>query len=102
MTVLPFILGGQTPGGRGATGPKPSATQPGTPQETPPEDLCTIEGQVVNAVTGELLKKASLTLMPTERLCGAPHKRSDVMLLLTAARPPAGETSVVRLRVCNQ
>lgn len=40
-------------------------------QQTPapavaPEDRCTIEGQVINAITGEPLKKANLMLMRTD------------------------------------
>lgn len=42
--------------------------QQSQPQQTPapavaPEDRCTIEGQVINAITGEPLKKANLMLM---------------------------------------
>jgi len=40
------------------------APKPATP--VPPEDLCTVQGQVVNTVTGEPLKKANLNLQRTD------------------------------------
>src|SRR5215471_3817175 len=39
--------------------PPPAAPQPAAPA-TPAEDLCTIQGQVFNAVTGEPLRKVTL------------------------------------------
>jgi 5-hydroxyisourate hydrolase-like protein (transthyretin family) len=55
-------------GGAGRTvGQEPAGarqTQPPTPaQPTPPEDLCGISGQTVNAATGEPLRRVSVTLM---------------------------------------
>jgi uncharacterized surface anchored protein len=38
-----------------------------------PDDKCSIEGTVVNAMTGEPLKKAHLTLQPADRPNGAPY-----------------------------
>jgi 5-hydroxyisourate hydrolase-like protein (transthyretin family) len=39
-----------------------SAQQQPTPPPTPPEDKCSLEGEVVNLVTGEPVRKARLTL----------------------------------------
>ena len=39
----------------------PTAVQPSVPvQPTKPEDFCSVEGQVVNAVTGEPIRRASV------------------------------------------
>jgi hypothetical protein len=43
------------------------------PPEVKPEDKCALEGSVVNAVTGEPLKKARLTLRPIGVRNGTPH-----------------------------
>jgi len=56
-------------GGNG--GPVPNQNSPGTRASRPatpsaPEDLCTVQGQVMNAATGEPLKKANLTLQRTD------------------------------------
>lgn len=67
LLLLPAALAAQTSitmGGRGGVegAPPPQRTAP----PTPTEDLCAIEGQVLNAVSGEPLKKASLALMRTD------------------------------------
>jgi hypothetical protein len=67
LLLLPALLAAQTTivtGGTGGVGaaPPPQRTAP----PTPTEDLCAIEGQVLNAVSGEPLKKASLSLMRTD------------------------------------
>jgi protocatechuate 3,4-dioxygenase beta subunit len=67
LLLLPALLAAQTTsitvgtGGVGAA-PPPQNTAP----PTPTEDLCAIEGQVLNAVSGEPIKKASLSLMRTD------------------------------------
>jgi hypothetical protein len=51
LFLLPAILAAQPP-----------ANQP-APPATKPEDLCALSGQVLNAVTGEPLRRASIVLM---------------------------------------
>src|SRR5205823_5422160 len=63
LLVFPFTLAAQIGGG----GQIPNQTRVGgqaTPAATrsAPEDLCTIQGQVLNVSTGEPLKKANLNL----------------------------------------
>jgi hypothetical protein len=40
------------------------------PQPTKPEDLCIVEGQVANAVTGEPIRRASILLMRADPVPG--------------------------------
>jgi Carboxypeptidase regulatory-like domain len=65
LFLLPALLtaqtAAQTTGGTGGVGAAPPAQRTAPP--TPTEDLCALEGQVLNAVSGEPLKKASLSLM---------------------------------------
>ncbi|MBI1787988.1 MAG: carboxypeptidase regulatory-like domain-containing protein [Acidobacteria bacterium] len=49
---------------RGGAGRRPVPAVEKTP--TKPEDLCALEGQVLNSVTGEPIRKAALTLRPVE------------------------------------
>ena len=69
LLLLPSILIAQgtiTVGGGAGTSNRvgPTSTQPSVPpQPTKPEDLCSVEGQVVNAVTGEPITRASVLLM---------------------------------------
>src|SRR5579872_1312557 len=53
--AVPVLLAAQQPSG---VGPQPAPN----PQPTKPEDLCSVEGQVLNALTGEPLKKAQITM----------------------------------------
>ena len=53
--AVPVLLAAQQPVG---VAPQP----PANPQPTKPEDLCSVEGQVLNALTGEPLKKARITM----------------------------------------
>lgn len=57
LLVIPFALSAQI-GGQIAPG------QPGRPMPppSPPQDLCTIEGQVFDASTGEPLRKATISM----------------------------------------
>jgi hypothetical protein len=55
-----------TPGRSGST----DTRQMASPQPTKPEDLCTVEGQVINAVTGEPVRRASILLMRAEPVPG--------------------------------
>jgi len=52
--VAQVVVPGSTPPGTG----QPATIPP--PQPTRPEDICTLEGQVVNSLTGEPLKKAQI------------------------------------------
>jgi protocatechuate 3,4-dioxygenase beta subunit len=65
LTMLSFSMGAQTSGGRGALRPNP-ASSPTAAAETPPEDLCTLEGRVTDAPTGQPVRKATLTLTPAD------------------------------------
>ncbi len=42
--------------------PQPDNSPPASTQPTKPEDLCAIEGQVLNALTGEPVKKAHVKM----------------------------------------
>src|SRR5579859_4833713 len=55
LLAVPLLLAAQQPVG---VAPQPTAN----PQPTKPEDLCSVEGQVLNALTGEPLKKAQITM----------------------------------------
>jgi Carboxypeptidase regulatory-like domain len=49
----------------------PTSTQPSVPpQPTQPEDLCSVEGRVVNAITGEPIRRASVLLMRSDPVPG--------------------------------
>ena len=61
---------GQRPAGRPVMAANPVDVPPPTIR---PEDKCSIEGTVVNAVTGEPLKKAHLTLRPLGMQNGIPY-----------------------------
>jgi hypothetical protein len=67
----------QFPGPRGQQGQQPRGGQQGQPsaaqpaQPSKPEDLCTLEGQVVSGSTGEPLRKATLILRPVGSRGGA-------------------------------
>lgn len=67
LLVLSFELAAQAPG----VGQSPPSNQTGnqpaaTVAPSAPGDLCTIQGQVLNSVTGEPLKKANLSLQRTD------------------------------------
>lgn len=53
---------------RGPSAPQNQSAPPNaaTPSPSVPDDLCTIQGQVFDAVTGEPLKKANLSLQRTD------------------------------------
>ena len=59
LVALSFALYAQIGGVGQLAGQNPGSAQT-PPAATPLEDLCTIQGQVLNAITGEPLKKASL------------------------------------------
>ncbi len=62
-------------GGRRMAGNSSVAANPNdvAPAAVKPEDKCSVEGTVVNAVTGEALKKAQLTLRPIGVQNGVPY-----------------------------
>ncbi len=66
LPVFPLLLVAQQ--GVVGTLPQPGPAAPGAVQAaaTKPGDLCAIEGRVLNAATGEPLKKANLTLRRTD------------------------------------
>ena len=72
LLLLPTILIAQgkiiVVGGAGSSnrvGPAP--TQPSVPpQPTKPDDLCSVEGQVVKAVTGDPVRRASVSLIRSD------------------------------------
>jgi hypothetical protein len=70
LLLLPTLLmaQGTVTGGGGGVGTPGRVSPGGTQQAVPPqptktEDLCTVEGQVANAVTGEPIRRASILLM---------------------------------------
>ena len=58
ILLLAFSAAAQQPNRRMNTAPRQAAPAP----QTKPEDLCTVEGMVSNASTGEALGKAKITL----------------------------------------
>ena len=72
LWLMPFALAAQivvSGSGRVGTPGLPAAPQA---QPTKPEDLCTIEGHIYNAVTGAPLKKATVVVM---RADGGPNSQ---------------------------
>jgi len=75
LFLLPVALAAQGARGgvvmpRGGNGAGiPNGSVPQAPP-TPPEDLCTVEGHIFNAVTGELLRKATIMMNRTEITAG--------------------------------
>jgi len=66
LVIIPLTLSAQIPkgaGGQSAGNPNAGTVAP-TPPPTPPGDLCTIEGQVFDASTGEPLRKATISMNP--------------------------------------
>jgi hypothetical protein len=61
LSMIPALLSAQQAAG-GRVGTRPLAQT----QTTKPEDLCSIEGQVTNAVTGEIIRKANIILTSTD------------------------------------
>jgi hypothetical protein len=70
--LVPLVAAAQQ-GPRGAA-PRPRTGQPPQAQQAPArvEDLCLLEGQVMNAATGEPLGKAALTLRRVDAPPGPP------------------------------
>lgn len=65
VLAFSFALHAQIGGVGQPTGQNPAGAQ--TPlAASPSEDLCAIQGQVLNSVTGEPLKKANLNLQRTD------------------------------------
>ena len=59
LLATPLLLAAQQPAG---VAPQPTAN----PKPTKAEDLCSIEGQVLNAFTAEPLKRARVTMFKDE------------------------------------
>jgi hypothetical protein len=78
LLLLPTILIAQATivvgGGAGSFNRVgPTSTQPPVQaQPSKPEDLCSVEGQVVNAVTGEPIRRANISLIRSEPRQGEP------------------------------
>src|SRR5438445_911017 len=67
LLVFPYALAAQLAGPGQLPRQNSTAAQTApTAAPSAPEDLCTIQGQVFNAATGEPLKKASLNLQRTD------------------------------------
>ena len=64
LIALPVLVAAQQPGvvGSSFNQPQSANSQPGNTQPTQPKDLCSIEGQVMNSLTGEPIRKAHITL----------------------------------------
>src|SRR5437879_12052849 len=70
--ALPVLVAAQQPGVVGSTSNQPQpANPPGNAQPTQPKDRCSIEGQVMNSLTGEPVRKAHITLQGM----GSPNSR---------------------------
>ena len=65
LLAFSFALRSQVIGVGQPAGQNPAGAQT-PPAATPSEELCAIQGQVLNAVTGEPLKKANLNLQRTD------------------------------------
>src|SRR4051812_33371246 len=86
LLLLSVVLAAQgtisVTGGRVGSNNSASPNSPRSgaqPEPTKPEDLCTVEGQVTNAVSGEPLRRASILLMradPTPGEMGPPASYS--------------------------
>ncbi len=67
LLVFSFEIAAQVGGGGRTPSPTPTDGQPvAAANPSAPEDLCAIEGQVLNAITGEPVKKANLNLQRTD------------------------------------
>jgi len=63
LIALPFLVAAQQTGVVGSTSNQPQpANSPANAEPTPPKDLCSIEGQVLNSLTGEPVRKTHITL----------------------------------------
>ncbi len=64
LLTMPVLVAAQQPGlvSSPSNQPQPVNSQPAGTQPTKPEDRCSIEGQVINAVTGEPVKKAHISV----------------------------------------
>ncbi len=72
LIALPVLVAAQQPGVVGSASNQPQPViSPGNTQPTPPKDLCSIEGQVLNSLTGEPVRKAHITLQGTGSPNGA-------------------------------
>lgn len=72
--LVPVMMLAQQAGTRAPT--RQPAVRQSQPAPTRTEDLCTVEGQVVNASTGEPLGKAAVTLRRVDSERGAPGERA--------------------------
>src|SRR6266566_6136113 len=91
--LLPLLLAAQ-PVPLGTSGrQRPGSSPQVQPPPTRPEDFCSIEGQVLNAVTGEPLGKASLTL----RRVDAPPGPPGAARAYSASSNASGKFSIVNI-----
>src|SRR5258706_12835544 len=88
LIALPVLVAAQQPGVVGSTSnqPQPANSQPGNTQPTQPKDRCSIEGQVMNSLTGEPIRKAHVTLQGM----GSPNSRGAASPSTYAAVSDAG------------
>src|SRR6476660_6447629 len=72
LIALPVLVAAQQPGVVGSSSNQPPAnSQPVNTQPAQPRDLCSIEGQVMNSLTGEPVRKAHISL----QAMGSPNSR---------------------------
>src|SRR5713101_2297863 len=85
LIALPVLVAAQQPGvvGSSSNQPQPANSQTQLPQ---PKDLCSIEGQVMNALTGEPVRKAYVSLNGM----GSPNSRGSAGPLTYGAVTDAG------------
>jgi hypothetical protein len=73
LIALPVLVAAQQPGvvGSSSNQPQPANSQPGNAQPAQPRDRCSVEGQVMNSLTGEPVRKAHISLQGM----GSPNSR---------------------------
>src|SRR5678815_4278509 len=73
LIALPALVAAQQPGvvGSSSNQPQPPNSQPGNTQPAQPRDRCSVEGQVMNSLTGEPVRKAHISLQGM----GSPNSR---------------------------
>ena len=93
---LPLVLIAQQDPPRGSASRRPGQTQQSQPAPTKSEDLSALEGQVVNAVTGEPLGKAALTLRRVDSQPGPPGMGSPARSYSTSS-DASGKFGIVNI-----
>src|SRR5580765_7720518 len=71
LIALPAFVAAQQPGVVGSSSNQPANSQPVNTQPAQPRDRCSVEGQVMNSLTGEPVRKAHINLQGM----GSPNSR---------------------------